>query len=310
MLTALSLSAASSAYGATEVGNDCTGTNIAANYTMVQLSKAPGSPLPLTVPTAGVVTKWKVRSDYPLPESETLRVFRETAKAKDFQAVAESAEGLVVKGSSNEFSTRIPVQAGDRFGASAGPKAGLILCTGTGNPTDVMGVLVGPLPDGMTATFEPALETEVAVSAFVEPDVDGDGFGDETQDKCPASAASQTDCPPVALSSFALVKKHSVVLLVSTDAQAPVSAAGIVKLGKASKKQARQSAQLKLPAVTRTVSPGQIAQLMLQFPKALKTRLASLARSKSLKLTLTATATNSTGQTSTSKTSVKLKGHA
>jgi hypothetical protein len=34
------------------------------------------------------------------------------------------------------------------------------------------------------------------MSATIEPDADGDGFGDETFDQCPQSAASSQPCPP------------------------------------------------------------------------------------------------------------------
>jgi hypothetical protein len=35
----------------------------------------------------------------------------------------------------------------------------------------------------------------VNASAVIEPDADRDGFGDETQDRWPASAAAQGRCP-------------------------------------------------------------------------------------------------------------------
>ena len=36
------------------------------------------------------------------------------------------------------------------------------------------------------------------IAATLEPDADGDGFGDETQDACPTSAATNNDCAPPA----------------------------------------------------------------------------------------------------------------
>src|SRR5262249_55804628 len=35
----------------------------------------------------------------------------------------------------------------------------------------------------------------INMAAVVEPDADGDGFGDETQDGCPTNASIQTACP-------------------------------------------------------------------------------------------------------------------
>ena len=36
----------------------------------------------------------------------------------------------------------------------------------------------------------------VAINVDVEPDTDGDTFGDETQDLCPTDASTQSACPP------------------------------------------------------------------------------------------------------------------
>ena len=47
----------------------------------------------------------------------------------------------------------------------------------------------GALASDTPGTFRPN------ISAVLEPDVDADGFGDLTQDACPASALSQVACP-------------------------------------------------------------------------------------------------------------------
>ncbi len=172
-------------------------------------------------------------------------------------------------------------------------------------------VMPSPPQDGQTATAEPGVSGLGLLNATIEPDADHDGYGDETQDGCPASAASHTTCPPaklISLSSFALVRKSSVLVLVSTDATAPVSVSGSVKLPKGPRKRAHASALVKLPAATQTVAPGQIAQLTLKFPKVLTTALARLPKGKSLKLEIDTAATNATGQASTSKSTAKLRG--
>jgi hypothetical protein len=38
-------------------------------------------------------------------------------------------------------------------------------------------------------------DLRINMAAVVEPDVDGDGFGDETQDGCPTDASTQGPCP-------------------------------------------------------------------------------------------------------------------
>jgi hypothetical protein len=47
---------------------------------------------------------------------------------------------------------------------------------------------------GQSGTTTP--DVAVYLQATVEPDADGDRFGDETQDKCPAVAAPGNGCPP------------------------------------------------------------------------------------------------------------------
>ena len=52
-----------------------------------------------------------------------------------------------------------------------------------------------PPPGGSGDGFECATEYNLlAIAADIEPDADGDGFGDETQDACPTDAASQSPC--------------------------------------------------------------------------------------------------------------------
>lgn len=45
------------------------------------------------------------------------------------------------------------------------------------------------------AVGAPEPETLVNVSAVLEADTDGDGFGDETQDQCPTDPSTQGPCP-------------------------------------------------------------------------------------------------------------------
>jgi hypothetical protein len=46
-----------------------------------------------------------------------------------------------------------------------------------------------------SAVGAPDPVTLLNVSAVLEPDADGDGFGDETQDQCPTNATTQGPCP-------------------------------------------------------------------------------------------------------------------
>lgn len=295
---ALAAATAPAATASTEVGDDCVAFSIAPGYTFVQLTSSAANPLPLTAPAAGVVTKWKTT----LPTTtevfpQVLKVFR-GAGTNQFQVVGESAPGPAT-GGVNVFGTRISVQAGDRFGLSEGGK-GTLYCK-TENPADTMGIAKASPPVGSVQAFEPVPGYQADVVAIVEPDADNDGYGDETQDRCPQSASTQGECPTVSIDiGSAAKKKGSVVVSLTTSAEAPVTVRGVVKLGKGKK--------AKLNGGKKTAKPGKITRFTLKFPAKLKAALADLPRSRSLSLKITASARDLIGRVTKDQLKVKLKG--
>ena len=174
----------------------------------------------------------------------------------------------------------------------------------------MIGSAAGDSAVNSTRTYAPVgVPAQVPVSATVEPDVDGDGFGDETQEKCPRSRAIQTECPPVTLDSVLTPGKTSLAVLVTASPQAPVSVSGVVTVAKPPKK-ARRSAtkQIKLAKVTQTVAVGQIARFKLKFPSSLLSALRSLPSRKSAKAKITVSATDQVGVATTVLETAKLKG--
>jgi len=300
-VTAMALLGASGASAATEVGSNCTPNNAEEGLTFMQVSQT--GPLPATVPAAGVISQW--RSTFPsggepLPPNlftAKLKVFRALGGPGLFQVVGESAAGGLLSGT-NAFLTRIPVQAGDRLGLVGSP---ITLYCITGNPGDVFGYSELSTAVGGTQEFGVESGLQVPVLALVEPDVDGDGYGDETQDKCPQSAAYQVPCPIVTITAVTSKPgKGAVTVLAATSLNAPVTVKGTVKLGKGK--------QAKLSAPGKTLTPGTITRFKLNFTGPLKTRLKELKPSQSLQLNITADATNVAGQVSTTKAKAKLKG--
>ena len=53
-----------------------------------------------------------------------------------------------------------------------------------------------PLIDGQPARTGVSTSGELLVNADIEPDADHDGYGNETQDRCPTDATAQGTCPP------------------------------------------------------------------------------------------------------------------
>src|SRR5262249_18308967 len=66
------------------------------------------------------------------------------------------------------------------------------------------------------------------VVAVIEPDADGDGYGDETQDKCPQSAATAAPCPAVTTSFTMKPKGNAIIAKVSVSSAASVQVFGQV----------------------------------------------------------------------------------
>lgn len=312
VMAALASFGAASASAATEFGDPCTATTgtSSTEYTVFGLA-SPSSPLPLAAPSAGVITSWKLTlvtpPEGPIPAiiPQTLKVMRVNSATHTAQVVGE-ASGLVGSGV-NTIPARIPVEAGDRLAVYGhGPitykgstsEVGTLLCEGSGG--DLVGAIKGSVAPGASGPFEEVSEIRIPAVAVLEPDADHDGFGDETQDACPQSAATQAPCPAVTLSTSTQVKKGSVIVLATTNTPAPVTVKGLVKLGKGSK--------VTLNGGTKNLAPGAFGKFKLKFTKKLKAKLAQLSHKRSLTLRVTVTGTSLAGQVTTKKLKARLKG--
>ena len=314
---AASLLAASAASAAVEFGDNCTANELvppeAGDYTLTTLA-GPAGGLPLTAPSAGVITKLKLQNAVPFPFAvpTSVKVLR-SAGANNYTVVSQVTVPVLT--GQTIADARLPVQAGDRLGLYGQPftyegsevPSLSIYCESEDGA--ILGAAEGDIPPGSTAEFSPEMEGGVPIVATLEPDADGDGYGDETQDKCPQNAAVQAAAcpvsaviPPATLSATSVAKKGLVTVLVTSNAQAPVTVGGSVKLGK--------SKLAKLNGGTQIVTPGAIAKFTLLFPQALKAKLKLLSPKRWLPLAITATATNSAGVPSASNLRVKLKGQA
>jgi len=304
MLIAVSALGATSAAAATEFGDSCVANDVTGvSATLFEIT-ANSNALPTTAPSAGVITSWKSILAAPVSVPQTLEVLRPTSPTT-VQIVGESAQNITE--GLNAFATRIPVQAGDRLGLFGGSEFGNLVCELEGiNLIGGFGGSGGGV--GSTISFFEIEARRIPVSAILEPDADNDGYGDETQDKCPQNAATQGPCPvvptvaPIALSTSSTVKKTLANVLVTSNSQAPVTVAGTVKLGKG------KSAALS--GGTQVVVPGAIAKFTLLFPEKLKAKLKQLSPKQFLWLNLAATAPNSAGVIGASSLKVKLKGQA
>ncbi|HEX4305069.1 MAG TPA: hypothetical protein VHZ54_03440 [Solirubrobacterales bacterium] len=302
-----------SASAATVFGSPCAADKVAEKPGAVWISTAhPGGAFPVTAPISGVITEWLINANLETStEGEFSRMFQQrlvvarvegrdpqTNAPTSVKVVGEASGGaLNLKGTST-YLTRLPVQQGDYLGIAGNPFT--IFCE-TGNEADTFAFTTGGTPVGSTLGVGSADKLQVPIVARIEPDVDGDGYGDETQDKCPQSAAYQSPCPTVQLSSLALSGTKAVSVYVTSSLVAPVSVTGSVKVGKG------KTATLP-PVAARAVTPGTLARYQLNFTRTVTKALASLSTKKSLTLTISASATNVAGTVSTATSTLKLQG--
>lgn len=162
----------------------------------------------LVAPTAGVITSWTSQiGDFGAITSMTAtpRIIKAgTAMIPTFTAVRTGTPQTLDPADVDDsftFKDRLSVAAGDRIGldittngaAGAGPYL-------LGSAAAASYISLSPsLEDG--ATYEPPVLAPVTnrhifLSAKLEADADGDGFGDETQDGCAADPTTPGPCPP------------------------------------------------------------------------------------------------------------------
>ena len=319
------LLAAPSASASTEVGWDCTANDTEPGWTVLAASSA-NLPMADSVPPEGpkVITGWRVKVGPgigPLPQR--LEVFEIKNEEHEFEKIGESATETLVEGV-NSFATRIAADEGDSVGLY-GP-AGTLVCQETGSISRLFEgvVAVGEIKPFTTIKDGMPLEVGTPVIVTVEDDRDGDGYGDETQDRCPASALFQTDCPQVALSIGKVeVKRRAILIEVGINSTASVEALGEVcwtarpkadNYSRAKHSTVRrpcQEARVGLRTLgAQTIEPGVPVTLRVPLPKAVRKRLEQLSPRRSLRARIDVKATNLVPYTGTHELKVKLPGRA
>jgi Ca2+-binding RTX toxin-like protein len=131
-----------------------------------------------SVPSAGVLVRWRVRAIPLAGATMRLRVLRPNGGS--YTGRGSSALETITAGIST-FNTRLPVHANDLIGAD-------------GDFSALDRIFAFPVVGALTTRWDPALAdnatgsgllgppAELLMNADVEPDGDGDDFGDETQD--------------------------------------------------------------------------------------------------------------------------------
>lgn len=164
----------------------------------IAISKLPAETQAAGGPKAaidGVIVSWSVRS---MANSVEIPIRLHLVRDHTGIAVGDP-QVLPATAGVHSFPARMPVHAGDGIGIDAEtPPSGSIGVVSSMTANTFLDLWVPQL--GSTETRSPNLDEfagyELLVNVTIEPDADGDGFGDETQDGCPVSAATSTACPP------------------------------------------------------------------------------------------------------------------
>jgi hypothetical protein len=303
----------SGAGAATEVGDDCAaGVEEAHTYVNVPDHKAAdASPLPISAPVGGVVTSWKLRSLSGETVPVRMAVFRETPITGRFLIAAASGIETEAFGL-NTFKARITVQKGDRFGLIPIDEK-TVSCV-TGEMEDASWSYSEPVEVGSEYQFGAGVFVRVPVVAVIEPDVDGDGYGDETQDGCPQSAATIAPCPAVTTKFAMKPKGNAVIARVSVSSQASVQVFGQVSWqvrGKPKTSARNHGLTVGISAGgPRQVSAGQPMTFRAPFSKPILRRLGRITPHQALMALMTVRTTDVAGKVTEQRRRVKLKGRA
>jgi hypothetical protein len=178
----------------TELGETTSAPVYRALAPVVQFSTTPGTKS-YTTPD-GVLTSWRYHSGPESPPGTVrLELFKPGVGEGVYEAVAASDTKTLAPDTAYEFSERIPVKQGYVLGLDPDLDAAVAITVSASS--DQIYQFGGDVPVGETSTATGPFPTyRVNVAATIEPDADGDAYGDETQDQCPTDASTQGPCPP------------------------------------------------------------------------------------------------------------------
>lgn len=294
-----SLSLSGPAGAASEFGKECEAGS-SSNITTVYASNGPMSQLPAGSAQSGVITRMRVTLPGGQPDQtfEVKTVRPAAGPANTFTTV--SSTPVTAGSGTRTAAVRVPVLVGDRLGVSSANAVGLFCMTN--DAADVLVVAPGNSAVGTTRTYTVAgTQLAVPVVAVVEPDVDKDGYGDETQDKCPQSAATQSACPVVAIDATAKASKRRITVTVTADQATTVTVGGTAR---------KRPKTFPLSGGPTAVAPGTLGKVVVALPTKLRAAIAQLPRTKKVRAVLVLSATNLAGAPTTTRVELKLRGTA
>jgi uncharacterized protein DUF11 len=146
--------------------------------------------------TSGVIVSWRTFAFNTTGQFMKLKVLR-LQSGTTYNVVADSGFVEIPPNGEHPIAARLPIQAGDTIGlrtnSSDPPRSGCIF-PGTANDAYRSDSTDSPVGSPINFNGGDNPGYRLNLSATVEPDSDGDLFGNETQDKCPSVAGSTQGC--------------------------------------------------------------------------------------------------------------------
>jgi hypothetical protein len=166
-----------------------------------------GDPYSGGAPVSGVITRFRVRAyavdvpgqitfriaDINLPDPNNNDSALATA-AGTGPTITIAPDEMAIETPITETLGRVPVKQGQHLAIDTTASIGADY---NSNGSKFSYVYAPPLVDGSGARGSNESTNELLVAATIEPDADGDGFGDETQDQCSRQATTQGPCDDV-----------------------------------------------------------------------------------------------------------------
>lgn len=284
--------------GAVEIGSRCAAEG-AGDGLVVPVGQIAGGPT-YVAPSAGVITSWGANIASVGSWGFRLKLVVPGSVPGNWLVTGESSQATFTTGL-NTIPARLPIAAG----------TSIATFSSTGAATCLTGVPLGEstadekfrstdVPIGQELdTNSTSLGSRLALFATIEPDVDGDGFGDESQDLCTQRADMQSACPTVAITSVKRTAgKKSLKLTVATNTAASLTASVSARVPASGGRKARTikfKAKIGGPSFT------------FKYPSKLRRALRALPKRKKVKLTVQISASGLINQDIKTYT-VKLRG--
>jgi hypothetical protein len=258
--------------------------------------------------TPRVISGWSIQFDPllgPLSLRQSLGTYAPLGGARSYRKLGESALETARPGFSS-FDARIPFDVGAVLGLY-GPE-GTAACR-TGGSADSF---TGTAAVGESRDVQTLAEIGLPLTVTLEPDLDRDGYGDESQDGCPEVAALQIECPAVQPRVRSrVVAKQALLLTVAFNAPARVHVFGQVRWRvRESDGDVRELTAGLSDGGTRKLSDPRTVTFRLPLGRSILRRLARIAASESLRALVTVHTVDLAGHGKDLRLTVPLPGRA